>query len=68
MNEFESISIREAAARITEMHLQLQHEAERVAWNNAIDRAQEIVSEWIANGRDETALFDRLQDLKIWTR
>ena len=37
------------------------------SWNNAIDRATEVVSEWLTNGRDPVDLFDRLSDLKIWT-
>jgi hypothetical protein len=43
-------------------------EVKRVIWNAAVDKAQEIVSEWMANGRDPETLFDQLQDLKIWTR
>jgi hypothetical protein len=38
------------------------------SWNAAIEKASEVVSEWMANGRDPEALFDQLQDLKIWTR
>ena len=58
----------EAAARITEMHVQLQRQAVILAHNAAIDKASEIIAEWIANGRDESVLFDRLQDARIWTR
>lgn len=56
-----------AAQRITDEHMRLQRAAEIRAHNAAIDKAQEIVADWIANGRDETVLFDRLQDLKHWT-
>jgi hypothetical protein len=38
------------------------------SWNAAVDKVTEVVAEWVANGRDPETLFDRLQDLKIWTR
>lgn len=57
-----------AATAITAEHLRLQRDAEVKAHNAAIDRASEIVSEWIAHGRDESTLFDALSDAKIWTR
>lgn len=63
----EAEELMQAAARITQAHIQLQRLAEVKAHNAAIDKASEIIAEWLANGRDETTLFDKLQDAKVWT-
>lgn len=59
--------VMDAAKRITQLHADLQRFAEVKAHNRAIDKASEIVSEWLANGRDPVDLFDKLQDAKVWT-
>ena len=56
-----------AATVITAEHMRLQRAAEVKSWNAAIDKASEIIADWIAHGRDETMLFDKLQDAKVWT-
>ncbi len=42
-------------------------EMRALIWNAAIERAAEIMSEWLADGRDELGLFAKLEDLKICT-
>lgn len=59
--------VMQAAARITQLHAELQRLAEVRAYNKAIDKASEIIADWLAHGRDESTLFDRLQDAKVWT-
>lgn len=60
-------ALMDATQRITQLHMELQRLAEVRAHNKAVDKASEIIADWIAHGRDESVLFDRLADLKIWT-
>jgi len=43
----------------------LDHREARL-WNAGVDRACEIVNEWLAEGRDTLELLDRLADAKCW--
>lgn len=41
-----------------------QHQAR--VWNAGVDRACEIINEWLATGRDTFELLDKLADAKCW--
>lgn len=62
------LALRDAALRMADEHVRILRAAKVEAHNAAIDKASEIIADWIANGRDETGLFDQLQDAKIWLR